>query len=286
MPPVLGAPAMVRALSQAAAAAVQPAVPGAAQCRASLRPRRPALFALPRCRPAIFLRLFRDAGPIARRRAARQEAPSRRQAPDRDRPTAVLDIGCGWGGLALYLAEFCGARGHRHHAVGRAAARSPGSARRKEPDRHASTSACRTIATSTKHSTASSRSACSSMSASAYYDAFFRKCAELLAHDGVMLLHSIGRSEGPTSPIPGSPSTSFPGGYIPALSEVCRRSSAPACWSPTSRSCACTMPRRCSTGASASWRTATRPSGIYDQRFVRMWEFYLAASEMAFREQA
>ena len=69
-------------------------------------------------------------------------------------------------------------------------------------------------------STASSRSACSSMSASVYYDTFFRKCAELLADDGVMLLHSIGRSEGPSVTNPWIAKYIFPGGYIPALSEV------------------------------------------------------------------
>ena len=60
---------------------------------------------------------------------------------------------------------------------------------------------------------------------------------------------------------------------------------APACWSPTSRSCGCTMPRR-----SRHWRERflahrEEVERIYDQRFVRMWEFYLAASEMSFREQ-
>ncbi len=124
------------------------------------------------------------------------------------------------------------------------------------------------------------------MSASVFYDAFFRKCAELLADDGVMLLHSIGRSEGPNVTNPWIAKYIFPGGYIPACRRCCRRSSAPACWSPTSKSCGCTTPRRCKPGASASSPTARRPSGIYDQRFVRMWEFYLAASEMAFREQA
>ena len=85
----------------------------AAQRRASLRSRRPALFAVPRRRPAILLRLFRDARPVARRRPARQEAPSRRQAAARTADQRVLDIGCGWGGLALYLAEFC-----RAHVTG------------------------------------------------------------------------------------------------------------------------------------------------------------------------
>ena len=53
-----------------------------------------------------------------------------------------------------------------------------------------------------------------------HYDAFFRKCAELLADDGVMLLHSIGRSEGPDVTNPWIAKYIFPGGYIPALSEV------------------------------------------------------------------
>src|SRR5262249_16703815 len=53
-----------------------------------------------------------------------------------------------------------------------------------------------------------------------YYDVFFRKCAEILADDGVMLLHSIGRSEGPGITNPWIAKYIFPGGYIPALSEV------------------------------------------------------------------
>ena len=53
-----------------------------------------------------------------------------------------------------------------------------------------------------------------------YYDAFFRKCARLLADDGVMVLHSIGRSEGPNITNPWIAKYIFPGGYIPALSEV------------------------------------------------------------------
>ena len=53
-----------------------------------------------------------------------------------------------------------------------------------------------------------------------YYDTFFRKCADLLSDDGVFLLHSIGRSEGPGITNPWVAKYIFPGGYIPALSEV------------------------------------------------------------------
>src|SRR5262249_52087090 len=53
-----------------------------------------------------------------------------------------------------------------------------------------------------------------------FYDAFFRKCHALLDDNGVMLLHSIGRSEGPNVTNPWIAKYIFPGGYIPALSEV------------------------------------------------------------------
>src|SRR4051812_17208571 len=53
-----------------------------------------------------------------------------------------------------------------------------------------------------------------------YYDIFFGKCAEILADDGVMLLHSIGRAEGPGVTNPWVNKYIFPGGYIPALSEL------------------------------------------------------------------
>ena len=65
-----------------------PPVRAHAQRRASLRSRRPALFAVPRRRPAILLRLFRATRPVARRRAAREEAAHRREAPDRSRASA------------------------------------------------------------------------------------------------------------------------------------------------------------------------------------------------------
>jgi len=53
-----------------------------------------------------------------------------------------------------------------------------------------------------------------------FYDEFLRNCAELLAADGLMLLHSIGRSEGPGITNPWISKYIFRGGYIPALSEV------------------------------------------------------------------
>ena len=77
----LGQAAMGAALSGQACQAVQSAPPVQKQRRPSLRPRRPALFALSRCRQAIQLRLFRDPRDDAGRRTACQETASRRQTP-------------------------------------------------------------------------------------------------------------------------------------------------------------------------------------------------------------
>ena len=124
------------------------------------------------------------------------------------------------------------------------------------------------------------------MSASIFYDAFFRKCAELLADDGVMLLHSIGRSEGPNVTNPWIAKYIFPGGYIPALSEVL-----PAIERAGLLVTDIEILRLHYAETLQAWRERflahrEEVERIYDQRFVRMWEFYLAASEMAFREQA
>ncbi len=119
-----------------------------------------------------------------------------------------------------------------------------------------------------------------------FYDAFFRKCASVLADDGVMLLHSIGRPEGPNVTNPWIAKYIFPGGYIPALSEVL-----PAVERAGLLVTDIEILRLHYAETLKAWRQrflAHRDDvqRLYDARFVRMWEFYLAASEMAFREHA
>jgi cyclopropane-fatty-acyl-phospholipid synthase len=119
-----------------------------------------------------------------------------------------------------------------------------------------------------------------------FYDAFFRKCAALLDDDGVMLLHSIGRSEGPNVTNPWIAKYIFPGGYIPALSEVL-----PAVERAGLLVTDIEILRLHYAETLKAWREKflahrEQVERLYDARFVRMWEFYLAASEMAFREQA
>jgi len=118
-----------------------------------------------------------------------------------------------------------------------------------------------------------------------FYDAYFRRCAELLAPDGVMLLHSIGRSEGPAATNPFIAKYIFPGGYIPALSEVL-----PAIERSGLLVTDVEILRLHYAETLKAWRErflAHREAAerIYDPRFCRMWEFYLAGAEMAFRHQ-
>jgi cyclopropane-fatty-acyl-phospholipid synthase len=118
-----------------------------------------------------------------------------------------------------------------------------------------------------------------------YYDAFFQKCADLLADDGVMMLHSIGRSEGPGITNPWIAKYIFPGGYIPALSEVL-----PAIERAGLLVDDVEILRLHYAETLKIWRERflahrEEVERLYDARFVRMWEFYLASSEMSFREQ-
>ena len=139
--------------------------------------------------------------------------------------------------------------------------------------------------TYTNRLSVSSRSACSSMSALAITKLFSRNALNCYDDDGVMVLHSIGRSEGPGVTNPWIAKYIFPGGYIPALSEVL-----PVIERAGLLVTDIEILRLHYAETLKAWRErflAHRDDAerIYEPRFVRMWEFYLAASEMSFREQ-
>jgi cyclopropane-fatty-acyl-phospholipid synthase len=197
----------------------------------------------------------------------------------------VLDIGSGWGGLALYIAEFCNSRvtgitlsrEQWQRASERAVEKNLSGAVefRMQDYRDLQEKFERIVSVGMFEHVGL-----------VFYDAYFRRCAELLSDDGVMLLHSIGRSEGPNVTNPWIAKYIFPGGYIPALSEVL-----PAIERAGLLITDIEILRLHYAETLKAWRDrfmAHREEAerIYDQRFVRMWEFYLAASEMAFREQA
>ena len=197
--------------------------------------------------------------------------------------STVLDIGCGWGGLALYLAETAKARvtgitlSKEQHARATARASERGQAEhasfRLEDYRDVAGRFDRIVSVGMFEHVGVG-----------FYDTYFRKCAQLLADDGVFLLHTIGRSSSPGATNPWIAKYIFPGGYIPALSEVL-----PAIERARLMVTDVEILQFHYAETLKAWRTrflAHREEAeqLYDERFVRMWEFYLAASEMAFRE--
>jgi cyclopropane-fatty-acyl-phospholipid synthase len=196
----------------------------------------------------------------------------------------LLDIGCGWGGLALYAAEVCRAKvtgitlSQEQLAVARQRAKErqlDGAAAFHSLDYRDVTGIFDRIVSvgMFEHVGVS------------FYDAFFAKCAKILSDDGVMVLHSIGRSGRPSYTNAWIAKYIFPGGYIPSLSEVM-----PAIERAGLLITDIEILRLHYAETLKAWRErflAHRDEvlRIYDARFLRMWEFYLAASEMAFRRQ-
>jgi cyclopropane-fatty-acyl-phospholipid synthase len=118
-----------------------------------------------------------------------------------------------------------------------------------------------------------------------HYRAFFDAVARCLNPDGVALLHAIGRSDGPGFTNPWMAKYIFPGGYCPALSEVIPQ---------VEKSCLIATDievlRLHYAETLRHWRrrfTANRDTiaTLYDERFCRMFEFYLSGSEIAFRRE-
>ena len=116
-----------------------------------------------------------------------------------------------------------------------------------------------------------------------HYREFFEKLRALLNDDGVALIHAIGRSDGPGVMNAWVDKYIFPGAYAPALSEIL-----PIIEQSGLIVTDIEILRLHYAQTLREWRRrfmAAREEilGIYDERFVRMWEFYLASCEMSFR---
>ena len=193
----------------------------------------------------------------------------------------VLDIGCGWGGMALYLNEKFGCRvtgitlSTEQLALARERAEAAGVADKVKFElidyRHMTGRFDRIVSVGMFEHVGP-----------AHYPAFFAKCRELLTEQGVMLLHTIGRVGGPGVTDAFTAKYIFPGGYNPALSEIVR-----AYENKGLMIADIEVLRLHYAHTLKAWydRTVAAKAEIvalYDERFFRLWTFYLAGALTAF----
>ena len=195
----------------------------------------------------------------------------------------VLDIGSGWGALTRHLCEFAG---RRVHATGiTLSTEQLGWARARAAERGLADRLEYRLADYRELDGTFDRIVSVGMFehvGRAHYEEFFAKLRDLLADDGVALLHSIGRAHGPYATSPFLRKYIFPGGYIPALSEVLPAIERARLWVTDVEILRLHYARtlRCWHERLAANRE--RVEALYDARFYRMWEFYLVASELFF----
>lgn len=196
----------------------------------------------------------------------------------------VLDIGSGWGGLGLYLATHADVDvtgvtlSEEQHKVSNARASAQNLSDRAnfllQDYRALRTQFDRIISVGMFEHVGIG-----------HFREYFDKARQLLTEDGVMVLHAIGRFDSPGETNSWIQKYIFPGGYIPSLSEVF-----PAIEKAGLKVTDVEILRLHYAETLRAWRErflARRDEAValYDEAFCRMWEFYLAASETAFRYQ-
>lgn len=201
-----------------------------------------------------------------------------------ERDEKLLDIGCGWGGLGLYFARVLGANvtgvtlSHEQHGI----------ANQRAKDLGLSDKAKFLLLDYRKLDDQFDKIVSVGMFEHVgigHYTEYFDHVKRLLKPDGRFVLHSIGRSGEPGATNPWIAKYIFPGGYIPALSEVI-----PVIEKSGLIITDIEILRLHYAETLKAWREAflanwDKAKALYDERFCRMWEFYLAASESAFRWQ-
>jgi len=216
----------------------------------------------------------------AQRAKKRHIAAKLRVAPGQD----VLDIGSGWGGLGLSLAKLSDAR-----VTGITLSNEQ---LRRARERAAKTGLDNQVRFELRDYRRMDQSFDRIVSVGMFehvgvnhYEEFFNQIYKLLKDDGVALVHSIGRSDTPGITNPFIEKYIFPGGYIPSLSEV-----TPAIERAGLVIADIEVLRLHYAKTLRAWREAFMARRDEARRqmgehFCRMWEFYLAGSELSFRYQ-
>lgn len=194
----------------------------------------------------------------------------------------ILDIGSGWGGLALHLARVADVdvtgvtlSTEQHRYASRRADEADLKDRVRfllRDYRHVNRHYDRVVSVGMFEHVGVG-----------HYREYFEKVSDLLAEDGLALIHTIGRADGAGAANAWIHKYIFPGGYTPALSEI-----VPAIERAGLHITDIEVLRLHYAETLKAWRqrfmaNRDRVAAIYDERFCRMWEFYLAACEAAFR---
>ena len=194
----------------------------------------------------------------------------------------ILDIGCGWGGMAIYLAQ-----NFDVHVIGvtlskqqyvLAVERVKGLGLEDKIDiryqdyRDVEERFERIVSVGMFEAVGVP-----------HFKEFFDKVSDLLTDDGVMLLHSIGRRGGPGSTARWIRKYIFPGGYSPALSETIAVVEQSGLWITDIEVLRLHYAETCLEWDRRFQANRDKIASMMDERFCRMWEFYLIISELSFR---
>ncbi len=194
----------------------------------------------------------------------------------------VLDIGCGWGGMALYLAEICGA-----HVTGITLSSEQLAVTQKRLSDAGQTARAEFHLQDYRQINARFDRIVSvgmfEHVGLGFYDSYFQQVARLLDDKGVALIHTIGHDGVPAPTNPWVAKYIFPGGYIPSLSDIL-----PAIERAGLLLTDLEVLRLHYAETLKHWRERflakrAEAAALYDERFCRMWEFYLAGAECSFR---
>jgi cyclopropane-fatty-acyl-phospholipid synthase len=194
----------------------------------------------------------------------------------------VLDIGSGWGGLGIHLAHEHGAHvtgltlSSEQHARSNERAQEAGVADRVGfhlRDYREETGRYDRIVSVGMFEHVGAQ----------HYRTFFRKVRELLAPGGVCLLHSITRMEPPGGTNPWLRRYIFPGGYSPAISEVMQAVEKERLWVSDIETLRLHYAETLRHWRERFYANRETIKGLYDERFCRMWDFYLTGCEVSFR---
>ncbi|MGR3759979.1 class I SAM-dependent methyltransferase [Roseobacteraceae bacterium NS-SX3] len=196
----------------------------------------------------------------------------------------VLDIGCGWGGMALTLASGFGARvtgvtlSENQLATARARAAEAGLADRVEfrlmDYRSLEEQFDRIVSVGMLEHVGAP-----------HFGEYFSKVAALLAPEGVALIHSIGRNGPPTAQSPWLTKYIFPGGYVPSLPELVSPIARTGLWNLDIESLRLHYAMTLRHWLARFEANLDRVRAMYDDRFIRMWRFYLVSCIMVFEER-